>query len=458
MSWNPVFDWVMEVKRDYREMCGDNFSFSYYSGKTFFEDWLKELNDPHHNEIAKYLTFSSKDEFLLIRYISYQDLYKINSDVTLDNLWNLHNGFYKECRSIVIDCRKDEIALCPFQKFFNLNEGEENQVENVKKEIENAVNVEFSNKLDGSMVSASWYNDDFLVATSQSVNPLTSWRLERATYILKGHDKWMDLLKEYKDWTFIFEYISLDDPHTVVYTKEQEGLYLIGIRFNKDGWIAPYHSLISIAKEYSIPTTTVYNKTFDEVLEDIKTIKSSEQEGFVLNIDGRLIKIKGDDYVYMHKIFSKIAAPNMVVQAIADEKYDDFLAKIPTAYHSRVKEITHHVNRYCADFIVKVYAYYGKICYDLNIENKNFLDKKQFMTAVNESEKKQFMIAVNEIVPKEYRHYVRNLYLGNKNNYLKSQNGRYKKYTEILSYLESIQKGDNIEVSRYTKENQEKRS
>lgn len=426
MSWNPVFDWVMEVKNDYRKMCGDNFSFTYYSEKTFFEDWLKKLNNPRHNEIAKYLTFSSRDEFLLIKYISYQDLYKIDSDVNLDNIWDLYDGFYKECRSIVIDCRKDQIALCPFQKFLNLNEGEENQIENIKKEIENAVNVEFSNKLDGSMVSTSWYNDDLLVATSQSVNPLTSWRLERATYILKGHDKWMDLLKEYKDWTFIFEYISLDDPHTVVYTKEQEGLYLIGIRFNKDGWLAPYHSMISIAKEYSIPTTTVYNKTFDEVLEDIKTIKSSEQEGFVLNIDGRLIKIKGDDYVYMHKIFSKIAAPNMVIQAVADEKYDDFLAKIPEAYHNRVKEIYRDIIRYWFDMSTKIFGYYHKIYEDFNIKGENFLDKKQFM------------IFVDKIVPKEYRHYVRNIYLGNENNYLKSQNGRYKKYTEILSYLESI--------------------
>ena len=35
-----------------------------------------------------------------------------------------------------------------------------------------------------------------------------------------------------------------------------------------------------------------YDKTFEEILEDVKTIKSDEQEGFVVNIDGHMIKVK----------------------------------------------------------------------------------------------------------------------------------------------------------------------
>ena len=48
--------------------------------------------------------------------------------------WDRYDGFYRECRSVVIDIEKECIVLCPFSKFFNINELEETSIENIQKE------------------------------------------------------------------------------------------------------------------------------------------------------------------------------------------------------------------------------------------------------------------------------------------------------------------------------------
>ena len=71
-----------------------------------------------------------------------------------------------------------KIVLCPFAKFFNINELEETSLENIQSRVDNAKTVEISNKLDGSMQSATWYNGQIIMAGSQSIDPNMSWRLQ----------------------------------------------------------------------------------------------------------------------------------------------------------------------------------------------------------------------------------------------------------------------------------------
>jgi hypothetical protein len=78
------------------------------------------------------------------------------------NFWDLYDGFYKECRSIVIDVKNEDIALSPFRKFRNINECEENSLENITRLMQSAKCIEFTNKLDGSMQSARYYNNQII--------------------------------------------------------------------------------------------------------------------------------------------------------------------------------------------------------------------------------------------------------------------------------------------------------
>ena len=84
----------------------------------------------------------------------------------------------KTCRSLVIDVVNDCIILAPYKKFFNIGEVEESSLENVQARINAAKCIEFSNKLDGSMQSATWYNGEIVMAGSQMPDPELSWNLQ----------------------------------------------------------------------------------------------------------------------------------------------------------------------------------------------------------------------------------------------------------------------------------------
>jgi tRNA splicing ligase len=58
------------------------------------------------------------------------------------------------------------------------------------------------------------------------------------------------MIKDNPYLTFIFEYISLKDIHTVNYKEEQQGLYLIGIRDVTNGKQWFYSDVKEMAKRY----------------------------------------------------------------------------------------------------------------------------------------------------------------------------------------------------------------
>lgn len=142
------------------------------------------------------------------------------------------------------------------------------------------------------------------------------------------------------------EYISKKDAHVVNYAKEQEGLYLIGVRDVDTGEEASYREVLLFAEKYNIPTTVMYETSLDKVLSSLGDKKSNEAEGFVINIDGFKVKLKYDDYVMMHTILSKTASPNTVIRAIADGGFDDFISKVPESHKERVLETADKVFHY----------------------------------------------------------------------------------------------------------------
>ena len=345
-EWNPVFNFVMDIKRRYIDSFGkveykqyeieeklvseDGTETTRTKTISCLEYWIEMLSEiyPAAKEKIKYLEINQKDgKYVLIRYGKFSSAGDGQYEITAENLWEVDNGFYLECRSVVINLEDEEIVIAPFRKFRNLNECPANNIDVVTEEIKNAKTVEITNKLDGSMQCLRWYKGDIFMTGSQALDPDLSWRLKDG--ISRLTDNYIVMAKENEDFTFIFEYIALEDAHVVKYTKDQEGLYLIGARNVFTGRQCSYKEVKEFAVKYQIPMTEIFNKTFDEVLEDIKTIKSDDMEGFVVNIDGHMIKVKGDDYVQIHKILSKISSVNLIIQCIANGTTDDLYSKVP---------------------------------------------------------------------------------------------------------------------------------
>lgn len=409
--WNSVYRYIASILKKCRdcdvEYCDDTVPF---------KDIIAQVGTEEDIKIASILQFTRYKNFLLIRYGSYADIYSGESEVTPDEIWDMYDGFYRECRSLVVDLCREEIVLSPFRKFRNLNEGEENSLKNIKQRIANCKSLEVSNKLDGSMQSATWYHGELVMSGSRALDPNESWRLQDGMSMPKSNPGYIKMLKGWPEYTFIFEYISLKDAHVVKYTKEQEGLYLIGIRDKRNGNQLSYKEVLDYSNRYNVKTTQVFNKTLDDVLQDIKVGKADEMEGYVLNIDGYLVKIKCDDYVCIHKAISGLCSPNSVIKAIADDTFDDFISKIPQAYKEKIMEIAEKVVTYVATtgVDVKLYCELGR-------------------TLTGDS-KKDFMIWVDKCVPEKLKGYVRNSYLGIPVNYLKSGNKEcphYKKISEL---------------------------
>lgn len=410
-NWNPVLNKFIEIKNAYISAFSKDELYNYdTSNTTCLDYWVERLGNPEYIDLIKPLQLIEHYGLLLIRYGNYADVFGGEDDVTPDEFWDKYDGFYLECRSVVIDSRRDCLAITPFKKFRNLNECEETSFENISTKIKNAKCVEFSDKLDGSMQAARYYNDRIYMCGSTSLNPELSWRLEDGYRMLFSQYGYLEIIKENPELTFIFEYISIKDAHVVVYSKEQEGLYLIGIRNSLTGEEFSYKDVNNFAEKYGIPSTTVFNKTLDDVIKELDDKKSNEAEGFVVNIDGYKVKIKYNDYVNMHRVLSEISSVNLVIKNIADGTFDDMISKIPTAYKDRVYEIAIRVFKYIHDTEMKIRGYFDKAPKD---------------------DKKEFMLWVEDNVPNKLKAFVREKYYGKEYNLIKSKSGRYMKLYEM---------------------------
>lgn len=420
-NWNPVLNKLVEIKNEYKKRIG--YTTYYYKdgftdeSQTCVERWVEHLNgiEPlnqykEYKDLLDCLEMNQYGTMVLVRYGRYSNVYDGETEASGEDFWDRYDGFYRECRSVVIDIEKECIVLCPFSKFFNINELEETSVENIQKRIKNANCVEFSDKLDGSMQSARWYENQIIMAGSQAINPDNSWRLEdgyRMIYELSGYKK---MLQEFPNFTFVFEYISLRDAHVVKYKKEQEGLYLIGMRDINTGVELPYDTIMNIANEHNIPTTKVFNKTLDQVMIELDDKSSDEAEGFVINIDGYKVKVKYNDYVHIHKALSKLSSINLIIRSIADGQYDDLLSKLPFAYHDDVKKV-------------------ASIVFDYIRKTENTIN--EYYNSAPKENIKEFMIYISENVPKCYQGYCRAKYYGYDINVIKSNNEKCPHYKKL---------------------------
>lgn len=436
MNWNPVLNKFVEIKNEFKKKLG-YITYYYTEGytnesKTCLERWVEYLNGikpfnqyQEYADLLSCLELNQYGDFLLLRYGRYSNIYDGEIEKSGEDLWDIYDGFYRECRSIVIDVKNDCIVLCPFRKFFNLNELEETSEENINKRIENASLIEFSNKLDGSMQTATWYNNQIVMAGSQAINPGKSWRLQDGYRMIQALPGYEQMLKMHPNFTFIFEYISLADAHVVKYKKEQEGLYLIGIRDNLTGHELSYHKVIDIANHFNIPTTVLFDKTLGQILNELDDKNSEEAEGFVINIDGYKVKVKYNDYVHIHKALSKLSSINLIIRSIADDQYDDLLSKLPVAYHDSVKKVAAIVFRYIKDTEQTANEYFQQ---------------------APKTSQKEFMIWIDRNVPKKFRGFCRELYFGKEINVIKfNQSGNPK-------YLKLNQMGVNDYSTLFTQE------
>jgi hypothetical protein len=155
--WHPLFKTVMDtlniyalaVNKAYENKSITEEEHGFFVKSTDFNSILDFLGKCYNGEyitsyqgcailnnlltIFKPLQINSYDGLVLFKYASFIELAELG--MFESDFWNIYDGLYTECRSVVIDIVNNSIALAPQAKFFNVNENENSSYESILSKI-----------------------------------------------------------------------------------------------------------------------------------------------------------------------------------------------------------------------------------------------------------------------------------------------------------------------------------
>jgi RNA ligase len=238
-------------------------------------------------------------------------IWNYTEKVQYEELWD---DITLQSRGLVTDDKGNIIAR-PFRKFFNLEEGKFTPTEN----------FEVYDKLDGSLGIVFWYNDEWHIATRGS---FTSDQAIKGKEML---DKSNTKYGLYPGYTYLMEIIYPENRIVVDY-KGVEKLVVLACFNSEKGMEGNISEMVNegweIVKKYD--GITDYN-TLKEIIKD-------DEEGFVVRFtNGDRVKIKGSEYLRLHKIMTNISTTTVWEIMSNDESIDDYLKDVPDEFYKKIK-------------------------------------------------------------------------------------------------------------------------
>ena len=241
---------------------------------------------------------------------------KYRKKVFYDNLWD---EYLEHCRGSVID--KDfNLISYPFQKIYNYGIEKEAPV---FSEIDTMVTA--YRKVNGFMVSVSYWNGDVLVSTTGSTS---GDYVDMAKEMMLKHMPWSDwqmalMADDCRDMTFMFECVHPNDPHIVV---EKPGMYILGYREKTWKSTVGHHPAVleQLGEMFHCFVPECFHVTVAALKNMVKTVK---HEGFVFyDENGVGAKIKSPYYltskwVARNPRTDKLVDLNKDIKQNLDEEY-----------------------------------------------------------------------------------------------------------------------------------------
>lgn len=250
-------------------------------------------------------------------------IWNYSPKVQYEKLWD---EITLQCRGLVTNSNGEVVAR-PFKKFFNYEELSPEQIPNEEYEV--------YEKMDGSLGILFNYNGQWVMATRGSFTSpqsIKGWELLQKYNFNRLIDK----------YTYLFEIIYPENR--IVCQYDFEDLILLGIvetrtgnevniQFGNDEDIR-FKNLIN---NLGFKVVTLY-KTWGESYDLLKEEISNDKEGYVIRFrNGFRMKIKGDEYVRLHKILTNISNRDIWEYLKDDRPLDDILDKVPDEFYDWVK-------------------------------------------------------------------------------------------------------------------------
>jgi RNA ligase len=294
--------------------------------------------------------------------------------------------FTKACRGVIVDFNNKKLLSRPYDKFFNLGEPEAPSISELEGKSFWA-----TEKLDGSMIILYWdeTTKQFITTTKGS---LDSEQGQYANSLIPSSVRDVTLVQTH---TLQFELISSRYQIVVPYDKlsgYDEGLYLIGVRHNMSEKVFNPIEVQAFAKQYGLKMykTSTFS-SIEAAVDNVKGLPYTE-EGFVLVFeDGSMLKIKGKEYLRVHRFIGSLSDSNLLDLMILGEDKNvlENLGSVPEEYRDEVIDTFAKYKKEALDFRKQCYTYFSEAPRD---------------------DRKTFALHVNSKVPGEYKGFLFKLF------------------------------------------------
>jgi RNA ligase len=312
-------------------------------------------------------------------------IYNYSREVQYEGKWD---DITKMCRGLVLDGDGNVIAKS-FNKFFNMEEHSSNEIPNESFEV--------FEKMDGSLGILFWYEGNWVFATKGSFN---SDQAKKGIEMLSKYD--VNPLP--KGYTILFEVIYPENRIVCDYG-DNESLVVLSMISNANGVELDYSSLKQICDVSGFPLVKRYDG-----IDDYKTLKSiinNNQEGFVVRFkSGFRMKIKGEEYVRLHRILTGFSNIN-IWEILKDGKdLNEFLEKVPDEFDKWVKSVASNLRYSFFHIDERAGKMFDYFMYGKYNDKEPVTDRKVFAEWVLSQEKYLQPILFKMFDRKDYSSYI----------------------------------------------------
>lgn len=235
------------------------------------------------------------------------------------------NPAVRQCRGLIVDASTGEVVARPWGKFFNHGQPEAG-------ELDLEAPVEVTDKLDGSLGIIYRDADGALkVATRGS---FTSEQAVHATRTLQLR------YRDFRGWYRITPLVEIIYPanRVVCDYRDWDDLVLLGAVGVDSG---VYHSPYAVRAALGWPGPVAGVMGYQTLRDALAAPPRPGAEGMCVRYlrEDRIVKIKQDDYIALHRIVTGLSEKTVWESIAAGQQVTDVLAGLPDELHAWVRDV-----------------------------------------------------------------------------------------------------------------------
>jgi len=256
------------------------------------------------------------EEMVSAKYVNRQTdghlaIYSYSDSCTYDRMWN---EYTLVARGLILDMADKRIAALPFPKFFNVGEHQGSIPD---------LPFETFEKMDGSLIVLFYHAGRWRCATRGS------FKSEQAMWAQSVADK-ADLSPLDTGTTYLLE--AIYQANRIVVRYDVEGLFFLGA-YTSAGHELSYDELVSAAASVGWGIAKRHEYSSVSYLLSLSKVLTSNEEGFVIRFqNGLRLKIKGEEYLRIHRMVSRLTPLSVWESMMAGDDLEAIRRELPEEF------------------------------------------------------------------------------------------------------------------------------